>query len=54
MSAMRAIAHGFLFYEPRITRMNTDWNTHEAADVRVPSFVIPSGVEGSLDTWISV
>jgi predicted component of type VI protein secretion system len=34
----------FCFYEPRITRMNTDIE-HKHVDPRVLSFVIPSGVE---------
>jgi hypothetical protein len=44
-SAMRVTAHGFLICGLRITRMNTDVNAHEAADIRVRFSVIPSGVE---------
>jgi len=39
ISAMRFSAHGFLFYEPRITRMKTDKHNNYAA-------VIPSRVDG--------
>ena len=49
MSAMRAIAHGFLFVNHELHGSSLGVNADEHADIRVRYFVILGGAEGSLD-----